>query len=97
MSTYPLRSLDQIGALTEDGHVADPEEFGATTSRVVVLQSRLADSEVRKAVGHADDSFRALTRVETGTEYIKASKVAQDALDEAIRKLGELVREPPSA
>lgn len=68
-----------------------------TASRVERLESRLADAEARALVSSASPLIQALADASTGAEILKASDVAGEAVGKAIRKLGELVREPPSA
>jgi hypothetical protein len=71
-------------------------EFNAAGRRAVLLESRIADAEVRTSVDSAIQSFRVLARGSARADATEPSDAAADAIDEAIRKLGAIVREPPS-
>ncbi|MGH9251835.1 MAG: hypothetical protein ACRD0W_20300 [Acidimicrobiales bacterium] len=71
--------------------------FDAGSHRALILQSRLADSEIRALVQIATRSARVLCRATTEAEEREAEDVAGEALSKALSRLGALVREPPSA
>jgi cbb3-type cytochrome oxidase subunit 3 len=78
------------------GDASEMPEFHAAGHRAVLLESRIADEDVRTSVDNAIQSFQVLARVSSRTDVTEPGDAAADAIDETVRKLGAIVREPPS-
>jgi hypothetical protein len=79
---------------TRVDHLAN---FLITTSRVERLESCLADDEARALASSAYGRIVAVADASDPYEVIDASDAAGEAMSRAINKLGESIREPPSA
>jgi hypothetical protein len=72
------------------------DESHAAAHRAAVLESRVANSDIRMLVVAAIESSKSLAHA-TGAKIQEATDTAEDAMDEAILELGGLISRPPTA
>jgi hypothetical protein len=72
------------------------DEYHANAHRAAVLESRVADSDIRTLVAAAIESSNSLAHA-SAAKIQEANDTAADALEEAILELGTLISKPPSA
>lgn len=71
-------------------------QYHAAAHHALVLESRVADSDIRTLVGAAIESSNSLARA-SKEEIQEANETAAGALEEAILELGALISRPPTA
>jgi hypothetical protein len=95
-ATYNAASKAAAARTSDSVSQADIDAYRTVTNHAVVLQSRLADTEVQAQARAAIQAAQALVSAtpETGIDHAPAE--AADVLETAINALGLLVSRPPS-